>query len=88
MLYLCRISFFLKNFHDYQNIDVKIQIFISLAAIFLSAFFHIYTKFFAYNRYIPQPKGLNSVYSSTLHEKQHFRKNAQRKYHIFWIFHN
>ena len=23
-----------------------------------------------------------------LHEKQHFRKNAQRKYHIFWIFRN
>ena len=24
----------------------------------------------------------------TLHEKQHFRKNAQRKDHIFLIFHN
>ena len=23
-----------------------------------------------------------------MHEKQHFRKNAQRKYHIFWIFAN
>ena len=23
-----------------------------------------------------------------LHEKQHFRENAQRKYHIFLIFHN
>ena len=23
-----------------------------------------------------------------LHEKQHFRKNAQRKYHIFLIFRN
>ena len=22
----------------------------------------------------------------TLHEKQYFRKNAQRKYHIFFIF--
>ena len=104
MVYLYWILFFLKNFHDYGKIDVRIKIlkchklnppppkivvkfsfpksiyqwsliddfenlyeaaiFISLAAIFLSACFHIHTKLFAYSRYVPHSKWLNSVHSS------------------------
>ena len=37
-----------------------------------------YTKF--------QLKKVQKSYVSSLQEKQHFRKNAQRKYHIFVIF--
>ena len=32
--------------------------------------------------------GLIVARFKTLHEKQHFRKNAQRKYHILLIFRN
>ena len=37
-----------------------------------------------WNKYISE---MNNQ-AKTLHEKQHFRKNAQRKYHIFLIFRN
>ena len=39
-----------------------------------------YTKF--------QLKKVQKSYVSSLHEKRHFRKSAQRKYHIFVIFRN
>ena len=37
-----------------------------------------------WNKYMSEMNNL----AKTLHEKQHFRKNAQRKYHIFLIFRN
>ena len=37
-----------------------------------------------WNKYISE---MNNQ-AKTLHEKQNFRKNAQRKYHIFLIFRN
>ena len=39
-------------------------------------------------KFIHSTSGRRPLEDTSLHKKQHFRKNAQRKYHIFLIFRN